>query len=334
MTAHRAGRMVRRWLAAGLLAALLPVLGQAQPVSAPDCPAAPELPAADRWLAALPGPVDRGLLWRLEKGRQVSYLYGTIHIARRDWIDPGPTVLAALQAADRVAFELDLLDPAVLARLQQAAREPASALALPAPLAERLARQRTQACAGDGLQALRPELQVATLASLSLRDEGLDPAWGIDGWLALLAHARRQTVVSLETPEQQVALLAQERPAARAQAVQRGLDELEDPAARRVALRLAASWAEADRASLENFAAWCHCLDRAAEREAHRRGVTARNPAMAERIAAMHRQGARVFAAVGVLHLVGPQGLPSLLARRGFRVVPLVPAPRGGVTSP
>lgn len=319
-----------------VLASLWTVLALAQPVPPPEpaCPAAPELPAVDRWLAALPGPVDRGLLWRLEKGRQVSYLYGTIHIARRDWIDPGPAVLAALQASDRVAFELDLLDPAVLTRLQQVAREPASAPALPAPLAERLAQQREQACAGDDLGALRPELQVAALASLSLRGEGLDPAWGIDGWLALLAHERRQTVVSLETPEQQLALLTERRPAARAQAVQRGLDELADPAARRVALRLVSSWAAADRASLENFASWCGCLDSAAEREAHRREVTDRNVAMAERIAAMQRQGARVFAAVGVLHLVGPQGLPSLLARRGFRVTPLVPAPREGVTLP
>jgi uncharacterized protein YbaP (TraB family) len=35
---------------------------------------------------------------------------------------------------------------------------------------------------------------------------------------------------------------------------------------------------------------------------------------------AQHREGRRVFAAVGALHMVGPQSLPRLLERQGFRV--------------
>ena len=237
----------------------------------------------------------------------------------------GPQVMAALAAADRVAFELDLLDPDVLQRLQRAARAPAGQPRLPDALAERLAQQRSLACVGSLLEGLRPELQVITLVSLSLRGDGLDPAWGIDGWLARLAHARRQTVLSLETPEQQVALLVAPRPAEVATVVRRGLDELEDPATRRVALRLAEHWAASDLAAIENFAQWCGCLESEAERQAHQAGVLARNPAMAERIATLHQRGARVFAAVGALHMTGPEGLPALLARRGFQVELLLP---------
>ncbi|WP_461548809.1 TraB/GumN family protein, partial [Sphaerotilus sulfidivorans] len=232
---------------------------------------------------------------------------------------------APVAPADRVAFELDLLDPDVLQRLQRAARVPAGQPRLPDALAERLAQQRSLACVGSLLEGLRPELQVITLVSLSLRGDGLDPAWGIDGWLARLAHARRQTVLSLETPEQQVALLVAPRPAEVATVVRRGLDELEDPATRRVALRLAEHWAASDLAAIENFAQWCGCLESEAERQAHQAGVLARNPAMAERIATMHQRGARVFAAVGALHMTGPEGLPALLARRGFQVELLLP---------
>ena len=141
----------------------------------------------------------------------------------------------------------------------------------------------------------------------------------------LLLIARRQTVLSLETPEQQVALLVAPRPAEVATVVRRGLDELEDPATRRVALRLAEHWAASDLAAIENFAQWCGCLESEAERQAHQAGVLARNPAMAERIAALHQRGARVFAAVGALHMTGPEGLPALLARRGFQVELLLP---------
>jgi uncharacterized protein len=41
---------------------------------------------------------------------------------------------------------------------------------------------------------------------------------------------------------------------------------------------------------------------------------------LADSIAALHRGGERVFAAVGALHMFGPQGLPALLAARGFEV--------------
>ncbi len=331
--------MLAKLLARRLLAVLLsvpmlmaPGLLRAQALEAPLaaealCPPLAEPPAQAQWLQALPGPVDRGLLWRIEKDGRVSHLYGTVHVGRPDWISPGPQVMAALAAADRVAFELDLLDPDVLQRLQRAARAPAGQPRLPDALAERLAQQRSLACVGSLLEGLRPELQVITLVSLSLRGDGLDPAWGIDGWLARLAHARRQTVLSLETPEQQVALLVAPRPAEVAAVVRRGLDELEDPVTRRVALRLAEHWAASDLAAIENFAQWCGCLESEAERQAHQAGVLARNPAMAERIATLHQRGARVFAAVGALHMTGPEGLPALLARRGFQVERVLPAP-------
>lgn len=329
--------MLAKLLARRLLSVLLsvpmlmaPGLLRAQALEAPLaaealCPPLAEPPAQAQWLQALPGPVDRGLLWRIEKDGRVSHLYGTVHVGRPDWISPGPQVMAALAAADRVAFELDLLDPDVLQRLQRAARAPAGQPRLPDALAERLAQQRSLACVGSLLEGLRPELQVITLVSLSLRGDGLDPAWGIDGWLARLAHARRQTALSLETPEQQVALLVAPRPAEVATVVRRGLDELEDPATRRVALRLAEHWAASDLAAIENFAQWCGCLESEAERQAHQAGVLARNPAMAERIATLHQRGARVFAAVGALHMTGPEGLPALLARRGFQVELLLP---------
>ena len=45
-----------------------------------------------------------------------------------------------------------------------------------------------------------------------------------------------------------------------------------------------------------------------------------RNPTLADRIAALHAEGHAVFAAVGSLHMIGPAGLPTLLAQRGFSV--------------
>ncbi len=51
----------------------------------------------------------------------------------------------------------------------------------------------------------------------------------------------------------------------------------------------------------------------------------ARNPAIASRIDELHRDGRRLFAAVGTLHMIGDAPLQKLLAERGFKIerVPL-----------
>jgi uncharacterized protein YbaP (TraB family) len=57
-----------------------------------------------------------------------------------------------------------------------------------------------------------------------------------------------------------------------------------------------------------------------AERAQLRRLNDARNPFLAERIDALITQGHRLFAAVGALHMTGPQALPRLLEQRGYRL--------------
>jgi uncharacterized protein YbaP (TraB family) len=52
----------------------------------------------------------------------------------------------------------------------------------------------------------------------------------------------------------------------------------------------------------------------------YRRLNDLRNPAMADKVAALHAAGQRVFAAVGVLHMTGPQAMHDLMRERGFAV--------------
>ena len=77
-----------------------------------------------------------------------------------------------------------------------------------------------------------------------------------------------------------------------------------------------------DLKDLEAYADWCDCLNTPSERAAFARLVDGRNPGMADAIERLHA-GVSVFAAVGALHLIGPQGLPALLLARGFTVTRL-----------
>jgi uncharacterized protein YbaP (TraB family) len=83
---------------------------------------------------------------------------------------------------------------------------------------------------------------------------------------------------------------------------------------------LAADWEASDYDRMDHYSEWCECMDTPIERAMMKRMLDDRNALMAARIDAQHRAGHALFTAVGSLHLFGPQGLPSLLAARGYQV--------------
>jgi len=291
-----------------------------------SCPPTAQPPSPDAVQAGLRNARDRGFLWRIVKDGRSSYLYGTVHVAKLDWVFPGPKTMQALNTSDTVALELDLLDPALQRRMAEAIaarQEPA----LPPALAQRLQRQAQAECiAPELLAGLGPMLQIATLSSLVGRRDGIDPAYGIDLFIASLAHAAKKDTVSLETPELQLDTLANDPDAPLDALVESGLDELESGRARPLLNRLVRIWAEADDAELGRYESWCDCMKTDADRRAMRRMLDDRNPALAASIDALHNGGKQVFAAVGSLHMIGPRGLPALLAQRGYRVERIEPA--------
>ena len=98
-----------------------------------------ESPGTSRERELEPGD-DRGFLWRLQKDGRSSWLYGTLHVARLEWVFPGPLLTRALRQADTIALELDMLDPQIRERLLTPPAD-ARPVALPQALSERLARQ-------------------------------------------------------------------------------------------------------------------------------------------------------------------------------------------------
>jgi len=270
---------------------------------------------------------DHGFLWRLVKDGRTSYLYGTIHVARDEWMFPGPHTAAALGASDVLALELDVLDPDILARLAASARAgPGEALA--PELQARIDRRVVAECLDPApWHAFAPEFQIASLAVMAARREGFDPAYAIDVVLALVARQSGQAIVSLETPEGQMAALRLPSRAATVEFVETSLDDLDAGRAGPLTLRLVRAWTDGDLADLAGYGRWCECLRNDAERTAMKRLLDDRNPLLAAAIDSRHGRGQSVFAGVGSLHLIGPNGLPALLARRGFQVVrvPLSP---------
>jgi uncharacterized protein len=283
-----------------------------------NCPPQASPPTPQQMQEANARAKDRGFLWRATKDGRTHHLYGTIHVGTLDWAFPGPKVRAALLDAEAMAFELDPLDPAI----QNSLRSGAGAAPKLAPaVSERLAKQIERACLpAQALASLHPMMQAVTVLLMDAAREGLQVGYGQEFALAGFARARSLRVISLETPERQMAALIPADPAKAERLVALTIDQLEGGQSRRVLKRMADAWERGDLDELTNYERWCDCMNSAEERAMMVALNDERNPAMADKIAALHGEGKRLFVAVGALHMTGAKALPSLLAARGFRV--------------
>ena len=322
----------RRWgwlLVATVAGAVHAPAWAADAASAPGapstCPPVAQAPTSEQIQAAQRDARDRGLLWRITKQGRSSYLFGTMHLGRMPWIFPGPRLQEALAQTDTLALEIDLTDPALLQNPPGAAT---AAMPLPDGLRTRLSRQIAAACVpAAALQRLNPLMQAITLTVLSARWEGLDSNFGQEIVLAATARVQQRPIVALESAQSQLAVLLPSDPAESQRLLDQTLEQLEKGRARVLMRRLAEAWAEGRFSEIENYAQWCECADTPQDRAFLHRLNDERNGPMAERIDALHTEGKRVLVAVGALHMTGEQGLPRLMATRGYTVERLVPAP-------
>jgi len=284
------------------------------------CPPVAGNPTPERVKAAIQGARDHGFLWRINKAGHTSFLYGTIHVAKFEWMFPGAQVKQALHASDTVALELDMLDADIQRRMAQGVAKLHST-DLPSALVKRMRQQADAVCIPyDSLAKLTPEFQVETLSILVGGWDRLYASYAIDTVLSGIGHSANKNVVSLETPEMQLQLLQMKDVPETISFVQDSLDELESGHELAMLTRTAKVWEDADYNEMSHFNDWCECLKTEVERDMMKRLLDERNPNLADRIDELHASGKQVFVAVGSLHMFGPLGLPALMEKRGYRV--------------
>lgn len=283
------------------------------------CPPQATQPTPEQVQAAAAKAKDRGMLWRISKDGRTSYLFGTIHLGKLEWGFPGQQVRSALTAADTLALEIDVSDRDTMSRLTPP--KSAATPALPEALRKRLDQQITLACIPkEAIAAQHPVMQAIALSGLDARWVGYDLGFAQEFFLAGFAQAAKMPVLSLETPELQMQALLPTTDSDALELIARTLKDLEDGKTRRMMGRMATAWETGNLEELANYEQWCDCIKDDADRAFYKRINDGRNPHLADRIAAVHAEGKKVFAAVGALHMTGDKALPKLMAERGFKV--------------
>ena len=260
-------------------------------------------------------------VWVVRDQDSTIVLFGSVHM-----LPPGlnwrPQALdTAIQSADDLWFEL----PLDAADSQAASQIAAARGVLPAGerLSDRLSPKgrrrlariaRSMNLSMDALDRMRPWLAEVTLGVAQLARGGANGSDGVERTLNQAAPATAQRR-AFETAEQQIAFFADAPEKEQVASLEDTLREMEqDPDEY---AKLVKAWMAGDVKALERQGLKPM---RRASPVLYQRLVTERNARWADAIAARLRGSGETVVVVGAAHLIGKDGVPAMLRRRGIAV--------------
>jgi len=302
-----------------LVLAVLGLLGrqglEAAPLVAPGPAAQPTPRAAPPYTPVSTG----GLLWRVSGPAGTLLLASTLH-RLPPGVDLPPLYRRWCSQADRLLMEVDpaALEVSTLLPLtmERALQPPGGSLEADlGPVLWRRVGDRLAplGLAPELLRQLRPWAVLLLLSGRELERQGFDAA-GVDQRLARCATASGRPVEGLETAAAQLNLLADLPLNQQRRAIEQALAEPR-PSDLRLG-DLAAAWRRGQVDRLEAL------LQEAGEAggDPLERRLRGRHRAWLPRLEKELQRPGVTLVAVGLLHLLGDQGLVSLLRQAGYRV--------------
>ena len=265
-------------------------------------------------------------MWRVTGPRSEVYLFGTLHALQPDAQWRTPAYDAAYARASTVWFEADLgtADPATMGMIvSRYGVDPERGLS------EKLAVADLTALKGeadmDRIEHLRPWAAALMLSMQPVLAKGARMDSGVDLIVTRQARSGGKTIRTFETLEEQAGMFASLPESAEVQYLADVIHERHPTLAKRVRFNPNASaaafekqWLAGDLARLGPGLMGGLAHDNPALYDVllKRRNLTWADKLTAELAAT---EGVELVN-VGALHMVGPDGLPALLAARGFKV--------------
>lgn len=294
-------------MAAALAAVSAPTLSYAQAVeSAPaQAQAAAARPDADP------------ALWVVRDEDTTIYLFGTFHMldGSRDWFND--EVREAFDRSDELVLEFnDELDAATVQPLvQRYAVDPNGrtlSQRLPAEVTARLDAELVERGYPAGaLEAYEPWFATMTLVSLSAQQLGFTGEHGPETALTAAARARNIPIGGVETLESQMQMLDGVPEETQIEQLVQTIATIDDAGETFAAMHDA--WSTGDEAAL--FAIVTRSTG--TDSPTYKAYLVDRNARWTDWLAERMARPGTVFVAVGAAHLVGPDSVQAMLARRG-----------------
>lgn len=258
-------------------------------------------------------------MWVLKDKDSTVYLFGTMHLIKKDTVWRTPTMDNAFKASKDVWFEAtDVNDQA---KAQAAVMK--YGLSMDKPLSSRLSAEELKAfrdlvaeykLPAAQLEPMRPWLVGFQISLLPIKKAGYDPNSGSDMVLLLEAKAAKKSLVSLEGIDMQFSLFGNMPEAEELKFFNHSISG----AARDILEvdQLAENWRTGN---VDVLAFGAEEVKTKGSQYIYDMLLTKRNTAWADAIAKRMKGKGTTFVAVGALHLVGPDSVQAILAKRGIK---------------
>lgn len=269
---------------------------------------------------------NRGALFKVQAGGHTLYLFGTMHVGLPSFYPLEPRIEQAIASANEVSLEVDpAQDPTLVgqAMVRYGFLPSGKKLEdiLTAPERERLAKALKQANVDEATVAMYKPWLVATILSLGeYTAQGYRPDLSVDTYVAAQARKAKVPVRELESVSAQLALFDSLTSAEQRSFLLETLDAMENGKQAREVKQVVGAWAGADQAVLDDIARRAEEDDTVSGRFLQKVLIEGRNGTLAGKLADQLARDSSSVAAIGVLHLVGPKGIPALLRARGLAV--------------
>ena len=269
-------------------------------------------------VCALSGTQAAPALWVAKSRSATVYLFGTVHVLPKSTTWMNPKIESALADSGELWTEADIgdLSDAVSAIRHYGMATPGETeQLLPAEYRSRYERQIVQTGLNPVIFAhARPWLADILLSTGAMQRAGAGAA-GVDMALLGYAHDHKLLTPTFETMDEQFAMLSDMPQDAQIASLEDAIDEFDQ--AGPIFSEMLGAWQAGDAAKLDDL---INQKMRAKSEVVWNELILRRNEKFADRIGDRLQGQGTAFVAVGAGHLVGSDGIPALLERRGFTV--------------
>jgi uncharacterized protein YbaP (TraB family) len=267
------------------------------------------------------GQTGKHFLWKVEGEGAVAYLLGSLHVLTAESYPLSPVINQAFAQSKTLVEELDLdetADPslmmAAVGRAMLTDGKTLDQIVAPDVYAELTRRAEQTGLPMIALQRMKPWLVAITLMAPTLQAAGFKPELGVDRHFFDRAKQSGMKRQGLETLSYQLDRFDQLPPKLQEDLLKTTMEDLDTTVAG--VKEMAQAWSIGNVAAIEK-------LTLAALQESpelYQRLLVERNANWVPHVETCLKQRAGCFVVVGAAHLVGPDGLPALLLKKGYKV--------------
>jgi uncharacterized protein YbaP (TraB family) len=261
-------------------------------------------------------------MWKVEgDGGAIAYLLGSLHVLTPEWYPLNATINKAFGESKVLVEEVDIdetSDPAqMMSALMKAMLTDGKTLdqvVAPATYDEVKKRAEKVGMPMMAVNRMKPWLVAITLTAPVLQAAGFKPELGVDRHFYDRAVGLGMKRQALETMQYQLDRFDALPMAMQEEFLKSTMAELDSEVSS--VKEMAQAWGFGDVAAIEKFT--LSALKEAPE--LYQRLLVERNNNWMPQVEACLKEKAGCFIVVGAAHLVGPDGLPTLLQKKGYKV--------------